>query len=88
MPSERSPAPDNDEQATTRDRIVAAAGRLFADHGVKATPVSRIEEEAGLTPGSGGVHRYFATKSDLVEAVLDTQLAQNPGNGAKAILQH
>jgi AcrR family transcriptional regulator len=59
---------------STRDRIVAEATRLFAAQGVKATTVARIEEAVGLRKGSGGVHRYFATKNDLVRAVFDAQL--------------
>ena len=61
--------------APTRDRIVREATRLFAEHGIKATTVARIEAAAGLRVGSGGVHRYFATKDDLVRAVLEAQLA-------------
>jgi AcrR family transcriptional regulator len=59
---------------STRDRIVREATRLFAEQGVKATTVARIEEAVGLRKGSGGVHRYFATKNDLVRAVFDAQL--------------
>ncbi len=59
---------------STRDRIVRAATRLFADQGIKATTVARIEEAVGLRKGSGGVHRYFATKDDLVRAVFESQV--------------
>ena len=50
------------------------ATRLFAEQGIKATTVAQIEEAVGLRKGSGGVHRYFATKNDLVRAVFDAQL--------------
>jgi AcrR family transcriptional regulator len=59
---------------STRDRIVREATRLFADQGIKATTVAQIEQAVGLRKGSGGVHRYFATKNDLVRAVFDAQL--------------
>ena len=59
---------------STRDRIVREATRLFANQGIKATTVAQIEQAVGLRKGSGGVHRYFATKNDLVRAVFDAQL--------------
>jgi len=59
------------ETPSTRARILAEATRLFAESGIKATTVARIEAAVGLRPGSGGVHRHFATKDDLVVAVLD-----------------
>ncbi len=60
----------------TRDRIIETATRLFADQGIRATTVAQIEAQVGLRPGSGGLHRHFATKNDLVRAVLDAQLTQ------------
>lgn len=59
-----------------REMIITEASRLFAEHGIKATTIARIESAVGLRPGSGGVHRYFATKDDLVRAVLEAQLAK------------
>jgi AcrR family transcriptional regulator len=58
-----------------RDLIVREASRLFAAQGVKATTVAQIEVGVGLRKGSGGVHRYFASKDDLVDAVFAAQLA-------------
>lgn len=49
---------------------------MFADDGIKATTIAKIEQAVGLRSGSGGVHRYFATKDDLVRAVLEDQLAR------------
>ncbi len=60
----------------TRDRILAEATRLFAERGIKATTVADIEGAAGLRRGSGGVHRYFPTKHDLVWGVLEAQLTR------------
>jgi AcrR family transcriptional regulator len=51
-----------------RDRIVAAAMRLFGELGFAGTTVSRIEEVAGLSPGSGAVYRHFASKEAILEA--------------------
>lgn len=68
----------------TRGRILIEATRLFAAHGIKATTVAQIEEAVGLRKGSGGVHRYFATKDDLVRGVLDAQLARGSEVSAEA----
>ena len=68
----------------TRARILTEATRLFATHGIKATTIAQIEEAVGLRPGSGGVHRYFATKDDLVRGVLDAQLARGSQVRAEA----
>jgi AcrR family transcriptional regulator len=57
-----------------RDQIVSAASSLFAKQGVKATTVAQLEDAVGLRKGSGGIHRYFATKNDLVDAVFASQL--------------
>jgi AcrR family transcriptional regulator len=70
---------------STRDRIVREATRLFAEQGIKATTVAQIEQAVGLRKGSGGVHRYFATKNDLVRAVLDAQLDHARSSLAAAI---
>ena len=68
----------------TRARILTEATRLFATHGIKATTIAQIEEAVGLRQGSGGVHRYFATKEELVRGVLDAQLARGSEVRAEA----
>ena len=57
--------------ATTRprERILAAATRLFADEGIHATSVDRVIAEAGVAPMT--VYRHFAGKDELVTATLD-----------------
>jgi AcrR family transcriptional regulator len=57
--------------ATTRprERILAAATRLFADEGVQATSVDRVISEAGVAPMT--VYRHFAGKDQLVTATLE-----------------
>ena len=61
---------------STRDRILVEASRLFAAQGVKATTVAQIETAVGLRKGSGGVHRYFASKNDLIAEIFARQLGQ------------
>ena len=41
--------------------------RRFSEEGVKATTVSDIEREAGLSPGAGGIYRHFGSKVELLE---------------------
>lgn len=52
----------------TRDRIIAAAGRLFRSHGYKATGVDAIMAEAGLTPG--GFYAHFPSKEALLQEAV------------------
>jgi AcrR family transcriptional regulator len=59
---------------STRQRIIETATTLFAAQGIRQTTVAQIEAEVGLRPGSGGLHRHFATKNDLIRAVLDAQV--------------
>lgn len=56
--------------ATTRERIIDAALRLFGEVGYTRASIAKIEEAAGLSPGAGGLYRHFKTKEELlVEAV-------------------
>jgi AcrR family transcriptional regulator len=56
-----------DAQAN-RERILEAARAVFADEGVDAS-VEQIAQRAGV--GMGTLYRHFATKEDLVDAVLE-----------------
>jgi AcrR family transcriptional regulator len=56
-----------DAQAN-RERIVAAARAAFAAQGI-AVPVEEIARRAGV--GMGTLYRHFATKEELVDAVLE-----------------
>ena len=57
--------------ATTRprERILAAATRLFADEGIHPTSVDRVIAEAGVAPMT--VYRHFSGKDELVTATLE-----------------
>lgn len=48
----------------TRDRLTAAALRLFRDDGYQATTMRRIADEAGLSLGNA--YYYFSGKDELV----------------------
>jgi AcrR family transcriptional regulator len=56
---------------TTRDRLVTAAMRLFAEHGYAGTTVGQIEAAAGLAPRSGALYQYFDGKRDLLDAAVE-----------------
>src|SRR3954451_22438066 len=59
----------------TRERILAAARRLFAEQGYKGTSVGQIEAAAGLSPRSGGLYKHFASKEALLRAVMEREAA-------------
>ncbi len=65
----------------TRDRITAAAARVFAEHGYAAGTTNRIADEAGLSVGS--LYQYFPNK----DAIL-LQLALAHVEDGVARLQH
>jgi AcrR family transcriptional regulator len=59
----------------TRERLVSAAVRLFAEHGYGGTTVGQIEAEAGLAPRSGALYQYFEGKRELLDAAVDRHIA-------------
>lgn len=58
----------------TRRRLLEHAVRRFADDGYRATSVSAIAREAGLTQAA--VYAYFANKEALFEAAVDLDAAE------------
>jgi AcrR family transcriptional regulator len=48
--------------------------RLFGERGYSSTSVADIESAAGLKPGSGGLYRHFASKSELLAAGIQQKL--------------
>ncbi|MGH8775779.1 MAG: TetR/AcrR family transcriptional regulator [Jiangellaceae bacterium] len=54
----------------TRDRLIAAGLRLFAERGFLATTVGQIEADAGLQPRRGALYRHFRSKEALLEAAV------------------
>ena len=51
-----------------RDRITAAAARLFAERGIAATTVRMIGDEVGVL--SGSLYHHFASKEEMVDAII------------------
>jgi AcrR family transcriptional regulator len=56
-----------------RERLVASARELFAEAGVSVS-VEEITHRAGL--GMGTLYRHFATKDELIDAVLEDAFAE------------
>jgi AcrR family transcriptional regulator len=71
--------------ASTRDRVVDAAMRLFGERGYAATSVADIEAAAGLSPGSGSLYRHFASKEALLMEGVRRRVAD--GVALRAALQ-
>ena len=63
-----SERPMRSDARRNRERVLAAAGDVFADLGLKAQ-VEEVARRAGV--GVGTVCRHFPTKQALVEAVLE-----------------
>ena len=64
--------PATERGRETRNAIVSSASGLFHQRGVKATSVDDVLVAAGA--GKGQFYRYFASKSELVAAVVDHQV--------------
>src|SRR5262245_46703801 len=67
--------PRPDGTASTRERLMAVAMRLFAEKGFSGTTVGNIEGAAGLTPRGGGFYRHFRSKEDILNASVDAGIA-------------
>lgn len=57
-------------QPSGRDRLLAAALKLFAAKGYAATSVADIQRASGLAPGSGALYKHFGSKRELLEAAV------------------
>ena len=61
-------AQDSDQ---TRERIVAAAARLFYNEGIRAASVDAIAEKAGVTKKT--LYYHFSSKDELIAAYLESR---------------
>lgn len=55
-----------------RQRILQAAGRIFSQKGFSAAKISEIAREADVADGT--IYLYFQDKSDLLNAVFESNL--------------
>jgi AcrR family transcriptional regulator len=68
----RTPPPkERTDAARNRAAVLAAAARLFAEHGVEAVSMDQLAAAAGV--GKGTLFRRFGDKSGLATALLDTK---------------
>jgi AcrR family transcriptional regulator len=58
-----------EKKAQTRERLIEAAAKVFAEKGFAATSLDEVADAAGLTKGA--VYSNFENKEDLVRAVLE-----------------
>ena len=58
----------------TRQKLLDAAAAVFARKGFNGASLDDVADEAGLTKGA--VYSNFASKDELIEALLDERLTQ------------
>jgi AcrR family transcriptional regulator len=66
--------PERADAARNRERILAAATGLFAEHGVAGVSMDAVAERAGV--GKGTLYRRFGDRAGLVFALLSDQEAK------------
>ncbi|MGW7535010.1 TetR/AcrR family transcriptional regulator [Amycolatopsis sp. NPDC054798] len=59
----------------TRQHLVEAAARLFAERGFDKTSTADIQRACGLNPGSGALYKHFPSKRALLEEIVRQHLA-------------
>src|SRR5215470_10941348 len=64
----------SDRIGDKRERILAAAERIFARHGFFAARVSEIAREAGVADGT--IYLYFKSKDDLLISLFENRMKQ------------
>lgn len=69
-----TPARERADAARNRLRVLEAAGKLFAQHGVARVTMDDIAAEAGV--GKGTLYRRFGDKGGLAFALLDERERQ------------
>jgi AcrR family transcriptional regulator len=69
-----SPGEQAVPDSVVRERILAAGARLFSEHGYEAVALRQICEEARVSKGA--IYHYFASKEDLLSAIVISSLEQ------------
>ena len=73
-PSRIAARADTNGGKGTRDRILDAALRLFAEHSFAGTSLQMIADEMGITKAA--VYHHFHTREDLLSALAEPALAE------------
>jgi AcrR family transcriptional regulator len=58
---------------STRERLLATALRLIAEHGFDGTSLQMIADEVGVTKAA--VYYHFRTKAEILQAILEPSVA-------------
>ncbi|QDQ25366.1 TetR/AcrR family transcriptional regulator [Chitinimonas arctica] len=74
------------EPVDTRDRILDAAARIFAQKSYQGASLDEVAADAGLTKGA--VYWHFKSKSDLFFALLDSRFQQEYDEHLPEALAH
>lgn len=64
---------ESDPKQRRREQILEAAGAVFAERGYHNASINDIIEKAGIARGT--FYLYFASKHNILEAILDEALA-------------
>lgn len=57
-------------RSSRRDELLATAGRMFAENGLRSTTVRDIADAAGIL--SGSLYHHFDSKESMVDEILQT----------------
>ena len=66
-----------------RERVLAAAAALFSERGIAGATIDDIGARAGFSKGA--IYSNFASKSELVVQLMDTQVAEQLGTTASRL---
>jgi len=61
---------------STRERILAAAARLFAEHGFEGSSMPAIARASGIT--AGAIYKHFRSKGELLLEVVKRSFESTP----------
>ncbi len=70
-------APQAREKSTTRDKLLEAAIKLFAEKGFNGTTTKEIAEKAEVNEAL--IFSHFSTKRDLYGAIIEKKIFEEPG---------
>lgn len=65
-------APARSTRGSARERLLSTARSLFFAEGIRATGIDRVVAESEIAKAT--LYHHFATKEDLIVAVLEAQL--------------
>jgi AcrR family transcriptional regulator len=61
---------------STRERILASAARLFAEHGFEGSSMPAIAKASGIT--AGAIYKHFKSKGELLLEVVKRSFESTP----------